>query len=297
MFIGSDEHKELFCRAFIDSHKPFEPPDMPWPELDELSLARLRAIPIWSMALGVELGAGSMLAGYASSEPDPLVRQALEMQGYEEARHGRILDYMNKKYALNAVPDPPKTESSRRAFVDFGYDECVDSFAGFGIFKLACDARILPESLTSMFAQVLYEEARHIMFFVNWVAWDRTRRGLPGPALQAIPSMAGYGGAIARKVKLGSSMADGDGNGRTKEENEPFNLFADVLDGLTASKFVRTCLEENDRYMQSFDPRLLRPRVIPSIARVLLPLIELVEFLLSLFQGPPKETTAPANAP
>ena len=74
--------------------------------------------------------------------------------------------------------------------MNFGYDECVDSFAGFGIFRLARDARILPEALTSLFTRVLVEEARHIVFFVNWIAWDRTRRGLRGPAMQAIPALA-----------------------------------------------------------------------------------------------------------
>lgn len=45
MYIGSNEHKELFCR--------------------------LRAIPIWTMALEVEIGAGDMLAGFAKTVSDP----------------------------------------------------------------------------------------------------------------------------------------------------------------------------------------------------------------------------------
>jgi hypothetical protein len=89
--IGSNEHKELFCRSFIDTHEAYDPQDWPWPELDELSLARLRAIPIWRMALEAEVGAGTMLAGFGEKESDQLVRQAIELQGYEEDRHGRIL--------------------------------------------------------------------------------------------------------------------------------------------------------------------------------------------------------------
>ena len=74
----------------MESHRPYDPQEWPWPQLDDVSLARLRAIPIWTLALEVELGAGEMLAKYAKTERDPLVRQALELQGYEEARHGRI---------------------------------------------------------------------------------------------------------------------------------------------------------------------------------------------------------------
>lgn len=70
MRIGSDEHKELFCTSFINTHEVYDPRDWPWPELDDVSHARLRAIPVWTMALEVETGAGTMLAKYARKEPD-----------------------------------------------------------------------------------------------------------------------------------------------------------------------------------------------------------------------------------
>lgn len=273
MEIGSEQHKQLFCQSFIGSHNAYEPHEMPWPVLDDVSLARLRAIPVWSMALEVEINAGSMLAGFAKGEPDPLVRRALELQGFEEARHGRILAEMISRYGLRARAKDPDEVPTRRAFIHFGYNECVDSFAGFGIFKLARDARILPDSLTSLFARVLEEEARHIVFFVNWIAWDRARRGLRGPVMQAIPALAGYVGAIVRRVQGGTEMAGGD----AAEGN--LNLFADVMKDLTPAKFLRACVEENDRYMRAFDPRLLRPRVIPTLGRIALAIAEAIEKL------------------
>ncbi len=152
MRIGSNEHKELFCGSFMESHRAYDPQELPWPQLDDTSLARLRAIPIWTLALEVELGAGRMLSAFAKTEADPLVRQALELQAYEEDRHGRILQCMIERYGLLVIPNVAKQEPTRRAFINFGYNECVDSFAGFGIFRLARDARILPEALTSLFA-------------------------------------------------------------------------------------------------------------------------------------------------
>jgi hypothetical protein len=274
--IGSEEHKELFCRSFIDTHKAYDPEEWPWPQLDDVSLARLRAIPIWTMALEIEMGAGEMLAGFAKTEPDPLVRQALELQGYEEDRHGRILKCMVDRYGLHVAPEVPEQQPTRQAFVDFGYNECVDSFAGFGIFKLARDARFLPESLTSLYVRLLVEEARHIVFFVNWVSWDRYRAGLRGPVMQALPAMANYGSAIWRRVKDGAGMSnEPDSSGH---ENA-IDLFGDILSGLTPAKFVRACVEENDRYMQDFDPRLLRPRVIPALAKFALAILEAIEHI------------------
>lgn len=282
MRIGSEEHKQLFCRTFIEGHKPYEPPEMAWPELDEISLARLRAIPVWTMALEVENSAGVMLDGFAKTETDPLVRQALQLQGFEEARHGRILAYMVQKYGLNVNPRDVSEPPSRGAFVNFGYNECVDSFGGFGIFRLATEAKILPDSLTSLLSRILIEEARHIVFFVNWVAWDRQRRGLPYPLLQILPALVQYLSAIVRRVKGGSEMAGGGDSaaGRNGKQDGPvLDLFTDVMEGLTPAKFVRSCLEENDRLMSEFDPRLLRPTFIPTLARIALAILEFVEWL------------------
>ncbi len=42
---GSDAHKALFCRQFIETHEVFDPASLPWPDLDEAALARLRGLP------------------------------------------------------------------------------------------------------------------------------------------------------------------------------------------------------------------------------------------------------------
>lgn len=278
MQIGSEEHKQLFCRTFIETHRPYEPHDMPWPALDDVSLARLRAIPVWSMALSIEVNAGAMLDGFAKTEPDPLVRQAIELQGYEESRHGRILSEMISRYGLTAHVSDAQEKPTRQAFVNFGYDECVDSFAGFGIFRLAREARILPDSLTSLFLRVMEEEARHIVFFVNWIAFDRERRGLHGPVMQALPTLLEYGRAVTRRARSGSDIAAGG-----SATDGAINLFDDVMQGLTPAKFVRACVEENERYMRVFDPRLLQPRVIPAIARAALLVLETIERLRATF--------------
>ena len=286
MQIGSNEHKELFCRSFMESHRAYDPEEWPWPALDDLSIARLRAIPIWTLALEVELGAGEMLGKFAQTERDPLVREALELQGYEEDRHGRILRCMVERYGLVVTPNPPKQNPTRGAFINFGYNECVDSVAGFGIFRLACDARILPVALTSLFQRVIEEEARHIVFFVNWVAWDRARRGLRGPVLQAVPALCSYAAAIGRRVK-GGAQIQGD---KEKTEQAPGDLFGDAVKGLTLAGFLRACVNENDRYMAAFDPRLVRPRVIPTLARIALAIVEAIEFLQAAFSKPARRS-------
>ncbi|MBV8373529.1 MAG: hypothetical protein JOY69_09730, partial [Candidatus Eremiobacteraeota bacterium] len=118
-----------------------------------------------------------------------------------------------------------------------------------------------------------------IVFFVNWVAWDRERRGCRGPLMQAVPALVGYGAAIARRVQGGSEMAGSGTNGET-----PLNLFADVMRDLTPAKFLRACVDENDRYMRAFDPNLLRPRVIPTLGRMALTIFETIDTIRAVLR-------------
>ncbi len=259
--IGSEAHKRLFCKSLVESHETYDPRDMPWPELDEQSLRRLRALPFWQMALQAETNAGAMVSGFGAGIKDPVIREAVLLQGFEEERHGRLIASLNERYGLGAVARPPQLSPTESAFIHFGYCECLDSFFGFGAFRLASEFEFLPQSLTSLFTRVLWEEARHIVFFVNWIAYERVQRGYGGQLMQAIATAIGYVRALFDRVI---------GNRKIAENNtQPWEL-----PPVSARVFLSAALDENDRLMSRFDPRLLRPRVMPSIARGILGTIQ-----------------------
>jgi hypothetical protein len=69
--------------------------------------------------------------------------------GYEEARHGQLLKYMIGHYdiELKGKPLKPLPDRIEKAFIEFGYGECIDSFLGFGLFKIARQSHFLPEPM------------------------------------------------------------------------------------------------------------------------------------------------------
>src|SRR6185312_9283771 len=194
MRIGSDAHRDAFCRQFTESYTEFDPERFPWPELDEAALQRLRAVPFWQEVLHTERRAGAIVEAFARGIEDPVVRAAVALQGREEARHASLLRVMIRRYGIDAVEQPlealnPDTET---AFIDFGYGECVDSFLGFGVFKIARQAGFLPEEMFKIFDTLMFEETRHIVFFVNWMAWREVRRGRGAGWQRALTSLRFY---------------------------------------------------------------------------------------------------------
>ncbi|MBV8282883.1 MAG: ferritin-like domain-containing protein [Candidatus Eremiobacteraeota bacterium] len=264
MRIGSEQHKELFCRWFMDSHEKYEPVDLAWPELEEDALARLRTIPFWSIALQTEQNAGLMLTSYATTVSDSLIREAIALQGYEEARHARMIGTLIDRYGLDAEIEEFSPKPTRRAFIDFGYKECIDSFIGFGAFRLAREAQYLPQNLIELFRRVLSEEARHIVFFVNWVAYDRAQRGRPWAAVQTPSVYWGYLRSFLGHFELAGSAK------RSVSKQAQLRPTEEVFGEFSVARFIDACLKENEDDMAAFDPYLLRPVLVPRFARILL---------------------------
>jgi len=272
MQVGSEEHKKLFCQSFMDSHQTYEPELLPWPQLDEPTLERLRAIPFWEEALSTEREAGVMVSAFAKTVSDPVIREAIALQGQEETRHARLLEFLIKHYDIPVTerPLPKVPDHIEQAFIDFGFGECLDSFFAFGLFGLARQAGYFPESLFTIFDPIIEEEARHIAFFVNWVTYLQVSQGRGARILRGTHALWHYGRAILHLIKAFGSAGDGSGAGFTATGAKTF------MDDLTPKQFLETTLLENASRMQAFDDRLLQPMLLPRLSGVALRFLNLL---------------------
>jgi hypothetical protein len=231
--------------------------------LDDAALGRMRTVPFWQEVLHTERRAGAIVRAFAATVSEPLVRDAIDLQGVEEERHAQLLAVMIRRYGLPAEERElePLGPDLHVAFTDFGYGECLDSFLGFGAFKIARQSEFLPDSLFEIFDTLMLEETRHIVFFINWMAWQEATLGRGAGWRRALVSTRYYGRAIRRLVgTIRRGQKENDGKDFSATQAGVF------LDGFTFRRFVEECYAENARRMADFHSDLLRPRFLPSLA-------------------------------
>ncbi len=271
--IGSEAHKQMFCRMLLDTHNPYKPAVIDWPPLAPAELKRLTALPIWDIAVQTEGRASIRVATFAATVADPLLRAALTMDGEEEARHKVVLSKLVEAYGIALAPEPPYPSPSdpEWAWVLTGFSECIDSFFAFGLFRSAQQSGFFPEELVETFEPVIQEEGRHILFFANWYAWYW--RNLPWWKRPwfFLRVAAIWVTLIRDRIGIARGI---DTDGVAHDANFPANAASTVgADALKPRELIALCLAENDRRMAGYDRRLLRPKFVPRLARLALRLI------------------------
>jgi hypothetical protein len=272
MRIGSLEHRDAFCSHFEQTYIDYDPTALPWPVLDAAALHRLRQVPFWEEVFYAERRAGAIVAAFTETITDPVLKAALALQGEEETRHANLIRVMVEKYGLDA-PERPIDDLGadiETSFKDFGFGECFDSFVGFGLFKIAWQSEFLPREIMQIFSMLMYEETRHIVFFINWMAYTEARKGWLARTVSPLVSLRYYLRALHYKISFAR---------RGKQVNDGKNLAAlqvsMFLDGFNFRRFLEDCYSENSRRMSVFDQELLRPSFLPQLTDVALKALRL----------------------
>jgi hypothetical protein len=262
---GSEAHKNLFCRTLLDTFNPYKPAVIDWPALDKEARKRLVSLPIWDIAVQTEGRARTNVATYAATASDPLLRKAIELNAFEEGRHKLVLSNLVAAYGITLAPEPPYAVKGdpEWAFMVTGYSECIDSFFAFGLFESAKRSGFFPEALVDTFEPVIHEEARHILFFVNWAAWHRRTMPFWRRPWFELKVLAVWLFLIWERIGIARDMGGG-----VQDNNFTVTGAKSVGNDINVATLIDICLAENDRRMSAYDKRLLRPAVVPALARL-----------------------------
>jgi hypothetical protein len=266
---GSEAHKREVCRMFHETFNPYRPSVISWPKLSPEMLQRVTSLPIWDVAVHTESRARLRFATYAGSVEDPQVRSAVALNAWEESRHKEVLANLVQAYGIPLASEPPfqPPRDSQWAYLVTGYCECIDSFFAFGLFELARRSGFFPAELVETFEPVVQEECRHILLFANLMAWQRAN--LPWwRRLYFELRVAAVWAVIAwERIVLARSM---DAKGDKARLDSTFTASsANALSPveIDARDLMALCLKENDRRFAGYDPRLLRPTMVPRLVR------------------------------
>jgi hypothetical protein len=262
--LGSEAHKTLFCRTLLDTFNPYKPAVIDWPELDSQARERLVSLPIWDIAVQTEGRARLNVASYAPLARDPLLRQAIELNAFEEGRHKDVLSNLVAAYGIALAPEPQYVPGGgpEWAFMLTGYSECIDSFFAFGLFESARRSGFFPPALVDTFEPVMQEEARHILFFVNWAAWHRRTMPWWRRPWFELKVLAVWLLLLWERVRIARDVGNG-----VQDNNFTVTGVGSVGEDIGIAGLIDLCLAENKRRMSAYDQRLIRPATVPTLAR------------------------------
>src|SRR5437660_6293533 len=270
---GSDAHKAAFCRMLLDTHNPYKPSIIDWPVLDADARERLVSLPIWDIAVQTEGKARQRVLSYAAVLEDALLRRAVELDGFEEGRHKEVLSNLVEAYGIRLAPEPEyrRPRDPEWAFMVTGFSECIDSFFAFGLFALAKRSEFIPAALVDTFEPVMQEEGRHILFFVNWVAWHQRNLAWWRRPLFAAKVLAVWAFLVWERIGIARSVGSaGDAPSGTAAQDNNFTFNGSKAVGageISVAGLIDVCLEENERRLSGYDSRLLRPNFVPRLMR------------------------------
>ncbi len=263
--VGTEEHKRLFCQTFIDTHEKYTPAELSFPEIDAGIRARLLGLPIWDEAVNTERETAYKVQRMADFEPDPLVREAIALQGFEEGRHAALLDLLTRRYEIPVKrrTEQPDVRNVPWEFTRTEYGECFDAFFAFGLFAIARESGFFPPPLVTLFDPIMQEEARHVLFFVNWIAYRRAH--LPAFSRPVLDAKRG----VAVVLQIISRVRTAFDLGGSEQDNFAMNSHGSLGD-FSLRGYLEICLRENERRLSLYDASLLRPQFVPRLARLAL---------------------------
>ena len=262
---GDPTHFAMLTRILKETYNPYKPAVLDWPKLEPETLQRITSLPIWDIAVQTEIKASMRIEAFAATVRDPALREALQHMAGEERRHRDVLSRLVAAYDIPMKPDGEYQlpRDAEWAFMVTGYSECMDSFFAYGLFEMARRSGYFPAALVETFEPVVQEEGRHILFFMNWIAWHKATMPLWRRPYFALKTAAVWTFLIWERIGIARDVDGLEGG----DANFTLNGGATLADEMDPAILIDICLEEDKRRMAGYDARLIRPTTMPRLAR------------------------------
>ena len=263
---GDPTHFAMLTRILKETYNPYKPAVLDWPKLEPETLQRITSLPIWDIAVQTEIKASMRIEAFAATVRDPALREALQHMAGEERRHRDVLSRLVAAYDIPMKPDGEYQlpTDAEWAFMVTGYSECMDSFFAYGLFEMARRSGYFPTALVETFEPVVQEEGRHILFFMNWIAWHKATMPFWRRPYFALKTAAVWAFLIWERIGIARDVDGLEGG----DANFTLNGGATLADEMDPAILIDICLEEDKRRMAGYDARLIRPTTMPRLARL-----------------------------
>jgi hypothetical protein len=257
MNIGSYESKKRFCQCLAESHIPGNLGSQHWLTLEPSLIEQIQNLPFWEKCLLTQHYRTQIVCAFAQTLKDPMVKEAVMLQGEEQQRLVMTLQSFLKTYSipsppLSAVTIPKNLES---AFIKVGYQNALDFFWMDGLRAAAHQAKFIPDELDKHLSLLFAEQTRHTVFLVNWMAYQKVKLKKRWGEWRAGPALWNRSGMFVRLM-----AAFG-----TKDVDERPDAMRWMM-RFSPEMFLSLCLLTQKKRMQTFDANLLQPQLSVNVA-------------------------------
>jgi hypothetical protein len=256
MNIGSYEFKKRFCQCLIESHIPGSL-GIQWPTLEPSLIERIQNLSLWGECLLAQHHAAQIVCAFAQTLKDPMVKEAVMLQGEEQKRLVAIIQSFLKTYSIPSPTLPVVTISKNleAAFIEVGYRNALDCFWMDGLREAAHQTKFIPDELDEHFGQLFAEQTRHTVFLVNWMAYQKAKLNKRWGTWSTVPALWNRSGMFVRLMTA---------FGAKDEDERPIAMR--WMMRFSPEMFLTLCLATQQKRMQIFDAELLRPQLSVNVA-------------------------------
>ncbi len=279
MQLGSYEHRKLFCQELLEGQLEYDPSQL-WPQLDEVTLLRLREIPFWSKILEQKQQMALIANAVANQTKPTRLKAALSRLAEESGRQAQLLERLMAVYQIPQSPlsASPLPDDLASVLLDLAFGQYLDAFVLWGWFDLAREKQYLPESFLNLLEPMLDEEACHSVFFANWGAGQRFNVGNSWKRMMLIGRQGSQ--FLGLLNRFGRQVEDA-----TLPQTAST---ADIFIGqLTAAQLLNHCIKAHDQRLAKVNPELVKPQLAPQLA----------QWLLRILKAWPQRQVTPTGSP